>query len=215
LADYHHLTLLRFLFPSNQGQCIEGIGDPTERVVPLRNFRRKFGERTKDYGAEDYQRYPAHVLESKKFPLWSGRDIRTVSGSADPLMTYKETPGHGTTAAYGVAYHLHNWFHSIESIRHKYATYGHGWHEALRINLTDIQEDLDLLVRCARGLPNDLNPNGYSYYDHNGNVETFWKNFGGPKPLYFRNQTYIRERHASLQRMVADDERKYGSRYPR
>lgn len=200
--------------PSQQGQCIEGIGDPTERVVPLRNFQRKFGVRTNEYGAHDYHSYPSHVLQSKKFPLWSGRDIRTVSGSNDPLMTYKETPGHGTTAEYGVAFHLHNWFHDTEGVRHKYATYGHGWHEALRINLTDISEDLDLLVRCARDLPNDRNLDDYPYHKHNGDIESFWKNFGGPKPLYFRNETYIRERHAALQRMVADDERKYGTRYP-
>jgi hypothetical protein len=184
-------------------------------VIPLRQFRRKYGERSLTYGTHDFKNYPQHVLESKKFPLWSGRDIRTVNGSGDPLMTYKHTPGHGTTAAYGVAYHLHNWFHDIEEVRHKYATYGHGWHEALKINLTDIQEDLDLLVRCARDLSNDINPNGYPYYEHlDGDVETFWKNFGGPKPLYFRNESYIRERHAALQRMVTADERKYGSRYP-
>jgi hypothetical protein len=147
--------------------------------------------------------------------LWSGQDIRTVSGSEGPLITYKHTPGHGDTAAYGVAYHLHNWFNDVEVVRHKYATYGHGWDEALTIFLTDIEGDLDLLVRCARDLSNDINPKGYPYYEHNdGDVDAFWKNFGGPKPLYFRNVTYIRERHAALRRMVAEDERKYGSRYP-
>jgi hypothetical protein len=30
----------------NKGQCIEGIGDPSERVVPLREFRRKYGGRS-------------------------------------------------------------------------------------------------------------------------------------------------------------------------
>jgi hypothetical protein len=165
--------------------------------------------------AHHYTNYPKHVLESKKIPLWSGQDIRTVSGSEGPLMTYKHTPGHRDTAAYGVAYHLHNWFNDIEEVRHKYATYGHGWHEALRRNLSDIQEDLDLLVRCARDLSNDIKPNGSRFYEHNdGDVDAFWKNFGGPKPLYFRNVTYIRERHAALRRMVAEDERKYGSRYP-
>jgi hypothetical protein len=33
------------------GQCVEGIGDPTERIVPLRTFKRRYGERDLSYGA--------------------------------------------------------------------------------------------------------------------------------------------------------------------
>jgi hypothetical protein len=184
-------------------------------VVPLRNFRRKYGERSVKYGSLDYNNFPPAVLESKKFPLWSGRDIRTVSGTGDPLFTYKHTPGHGVTAAYGVAYHLHNWFDDLETVRHKYTTYAHGNHEAWRVNMSDLDADLDLMVKCVRNLPNNINPTRISYHEHaHGDVEIFWKNFGGSRPLYFRNETYIRERHAAVRRMVAADEKKYGSRYP-
>ncbi|KAL3920047.1 MAG: hypothetical protein SGILL_003454 [Bacillariaceae sp.] len=205
--DWFHPDLLL-------GQCIEGIGDPTERVIPLRNYLRQFGQRSNEYGFNDYKNFPAHVKESGKYPLWSGRDIRGASGSDEPLTNYKDTPGHGKSAAYGVAFHLHNWFTDIELVRHKYATYGHGWDDARHINLTDIQEDLDLLVRCARGISNAANPDGYPYYEHNDDIDTFWKNLGGTRPLYFQNETYIHERHAMLQSIVASDERKYGTRYP-
>ncbi len=175
---------------------------------------RQFGQRTIEYGSSDPNSYPAYVLETQKFPLFSGRDIRGVSGSVDPLTNYLNRPGHGDTAAFGVAFHLHNWFNDIEIVRHKYATYGHGWPGAWMRNLSDIEGDLDLMVRCARSLGNDANPNGYPYYEHRGNAETFWKTFGGKKPLYFMNETYVRERHAQVQQLVARDEMKYGSRYP-
>jgi hypothetical protein len=184
-------------------------------VVPLRTFHGKYGERTIKYGAHDFNNYPQHVLESKKFPLWSGNDIRGVSGTGDPIFTYKHTPGHGVTAAYGVAYHLHNWFDDLETLRRKYATYGHADEKAWTIPLSDIEMDLDVMVKCVRNLPNNISTNHDSYYEHaDGDVETFWKNFGGPRPLYFRNETYVRERHSEVRRMVADDERKHGSLYP-
>jgi hypothetical protein len=198
-----------------KGQCIEGIGNPSERVVPLRKFRGKYGERTATYGMSDYKNYPKHVLESKKFPLWSGHDIRTVSGTGDLLTTYKQTPGHGVTAAYGVAYHLHNWFDDLETLRHKYATNGEGQKSAWTKHLSDIEKDLDLMVKCVRNLPNNISTNHHSYFEHtDADVGAFWKNFGGPRPLYFRNETYVRERHSAVRRMVAEDESKYGSRYP-
>lgn len=202
------------MFLSCQGQCIEGIGDPTERVVPLRNFHRQHGQRSVEYGHDDPNRYPKHVLDSQKFPLMSGRDIREVSASDEPTMTYRHKPGDGTTAAFGVAFHLHNWFDDIEVLRHKYATYGHGWALARTLNLSDIEFDLDVMVRCARDLGNDINPNGRPYHEHKGGLETFWKEFGGNRPVYFMNETYAHERHAKVQQMVAKDEAKYGSRYP-
>lgn len=165
------------------------------------------------YGSQDYNKFPKRILDHGKFPLWSGRDIRTVSGSGDPLTNYNNKPGFGDTAAFGVAFHLHNWFQDFENVRHKYATYAHGSETAKIIPLSEIEGDIDVLVRCARDFPNDLNPGGKKYYEHNGDIESFWKNFGGPKPLYFRNETYVYERHAALQSMVADDERKYGSKY--
>jgi hypothetical protein len=202
-------------FHLTKGQCIEGIGDPTERLVPLRNFRRKYGEGTDIYGLRSYNNFPRHILESKKFPLWSGHDIRTVIGTRERLTTYNDTPGHGKTAAYGVAYHLHNWFEDLEPVRRKYATYGHALREASTMQLSQIGNDLDLTVKCVHSLPNDINTGRHSYYEHvDGDVEAFWKKFGGPKPLYFRNETYIRERHAAVRRMVEADEKIHGSRYP-
>jgi hypothetical protein len=182
-------------------------------VIPLRKHLRQYGERDAEYGAHDSDRYPQHVKDSNRYPLFSGRDIRQVHGSHDPLTNYKYMPGHGSTAAYGVAFHLHNWFNDLEATRNKYATYGHAWEPARTVKLSRIQEDLDLIVRCTNGYGNDVNPKGYPYYEHGENLESWWKTFAGTRPIYFMNDTYVQERHVLVQNMVKKDEAKYGSWY--
>ena len=60
-------------------------------------------------------------MDSKRFPLWDGRDIREVNGNDIGLTNYVHpyNDGHGTSAAYGTAYHLHNWFNDLDVLRHK------------------------------------------------------------------------------------------------
>jgi hypothetical protein len=125
-----------------------------------------------------------------------------------------DRPGDGNTAAFGVAFHLHNWFNDVDILRHKYATYGHGWAGAQTQQLAYIERALDLMVRCTRDLGNDADQYGDPYYEHKGGVKEFWKTFGGKRPLYFMNETYAHERHSLVQQMVASDEARYGSRYP-
>ena len=103
---------------------MDGIGDPTERILPKRNFKRQYGSRTSEYGLYDPNEYPQHVLDSGRFPLWSSRDIREVAGSANGLTEYTNTDTSNVLLA-SVAYHLHNWFDDIAVLRNKYATYGH------------------------------------------------------------------------------------------
>jgi hypothetical protein len=83
------------------------------------------------------------------------------------------------------------------------------------MNLSEIEHDLDVMVRCVRDLGNDANPNGRPYHEHKGDLETFRKTFDGKKPLYFLNDTYVHERHTQVHQMVARDEAKYGSNYPK
>jgi len=214
------------------GSCVAGVGDPSGRVIPERTDQKShgsrhsktLGHRTDEWGMTDIHSYPKDVVENNRFPLWDGRDIREVSGSEKDLMNFadKENLGMGTTAVFGAAYHLHNWFQDTQVLRHKYFTYGHADEHALTLKLSDFHGDVNLMVRCARGLGNNIkvreegDPNNVNYYENNtvlpeGSDSIF--SFGGNRPIFFVNRTYVEERHALVQRMIAADEAKHGTIY--
>lgn len=115
------------------GNCILDVGDNAGRVIPERNINKNShgnshlnvninkGNRQIEWGTRDYNNYPQDILDSKRFPLWDGRDIREVNGNDSGLTNYVHpyNDGHGTSAAYGTAYHLHNWFNDLDVLRHK------------------------------------------------------------------------------------------------
>jgi hypothetical protein len=115
------------------GNCILDVGDNSGRVIPERNINKNShgnshlnvninkGNRQIEWGTRDYNNYPQDILDSKRFPLWDGRDIREVNGNEIGLTNYVHpyNDGHGTSAAYGTAYHLHNWFNDLDVLRHK------------------------------------------------------------------------------------------------
>jgi hypothetical protein len=63
------------------GECVEGIGDPTERVVPLRTYLRPYGDRHASYGSHDAKVFPNETKEFNRYPLYNGPDIRVVAGA--------------------------------------------------------------------------------------------------------------------------------------
>lgn len=235
------------------GNCLLGIGDNSGRVTPVREgspHNGMKGERTDEWGLSNYNHYPQDVLDNKRFPLWDGRDIREVNGNKDGLTSYVPpySDGHGTTAVYGTAFHLHNWFDSLEVLRHKYQTYGHALGDATTLPLSKIQDDLDTMVRCNRRLGNALPSipkSAFPYYEINDRNEveievqlddtntvdtettTTGTNttnnkkqkqkqfvpFGGNRPIYFRNTTYVQERNKLVSKLIEEDEAKYGSYY--
>ena len=243
------------------GNCLVGIGDNAGRAVPVRDGSATSGmkgKRTEQWGLRDYNHYPSDVIANKRFPLWDGRDIREVNGNNAGLVNYVPpyAEGHGQSAVYGAAYHLHNWFNSLEVLRHKYATYGHAFDAATVVPLSKIQGDLDTLVRCNRRLGNTVAPeigmmpnDAFPYYEtneknevrietsemrlvddeHNNNHDNTtttttqktmqrvtkqeWVPFGGNRPIYFQNITYVMQRNALVSKLIADDENKYGSYY--
>ena len=192
------------------GRCVEGIGDPTERIIPLRNHKRMYGERHASYGKQSNSDYPEVVHTLGRYPLFTGPDIRTVHGHDMGLRYNMKAPSNiETTAVYrtGAAYHLHNWFAEGEVIRHKYLTYAHGWYVDGK-TLSQIHGDLDLSVRCVKGIDNEANPyNWMARYHLDG------RNIEGPRPIYFLNVTYAEERHKLLHKMILDDEAKHGTSY--
>merc|ERR1712238_496608 len=105
------------------------------------------GIRGEEWGQRDWKSYPQDVIDNKRFPLWDGRDIRETNGNEAGVTeeyhlntTQQEAKDKGT-AVYGTAFHLHNWFHSLEVLRHKYATYGHALKEAVSVPLSKIGRD--------------------------------------------------------------------------
>lgn len=190
------------------GQCVDGIGDPTERVTPLRNHQRRYGERHKSYGMRDLNNYPEAVHKSGRYPLFTGPDIRTVHGDRGYPYNFKDLTGDMITAAYGVAYHFHNWFLDGQVLRYKYLTYAHSDSDVERKTLSQIGGEVDAAVRCAKGFDNEANPYNWAlaYYPDGRSIT-------GPRPIFFLNETYLEERHKLLQEIVRLDEAKYGSSY--
>jgi hypothetical protein len=191
------------------GQCVDGIGDPTERIVPLRTHDRTYGERDETYGLEDMNEYPEAVKKSGRYPLFAAADIRRIQGAVNSY-TFKEGTGDDddetTDALDGVAYHLHNWFDDLAVLRNKYVTYAHGTTLTKGKPLSDVTEDLDVMVRCIRGIGNEGIESDEHYYEEGKTIK-------GPRPIFFLNETYLEERHKLIQEMVRQDEKKFGSRY--
>jgi hypothetical protein len=116
------------------GNCLLDVGDNSGRVIPKRsvnkdshgnshlNININKGNRIPKWGSRNYNEYPTDIIKYKRFPLWDGRDIREVNGNSEGLTNYVHpySEGHSTYAAYGTAYHLHNWFNDLEILRHKY-----------------------------------------------------------------------------------------------
>ncbi len=213
------------------GNCIAGVGDPSGRTTPQREYSppgstaKTLGQRDYGWGYADYNKYPQDVIDNKRFPLWDGRDIREISGSADDLTNFveKRKMGHGKTAVFGASYHLHNWFKDTKVLRHKFLTYGHSDQHAMEIPLSNYTDgDVNMMVRCARGLGNQIKVQEedylgrYEYYENNHlmpqDKEQMFS-LGGNRPIYFKNWTYVKERHALVQQMILDDEAKYGTIY--
>ena len=160
------------------GHCIEGLGEPTGRMVPTRSVSLKealedesmpdggpkiFGWRDNDWGQESRDEYPQHVKDSNLYPLWNAAEIRANDGATGWMLTYVNNVelGHGTTAQFGSSFHLHNWFTDLKVMRNKYLTFGHYDHLANEMPLGSFSGDVGMMVRCVHGMGNVwMNPNG-------------------------------------------------------
>lgn len=194
-----------------KGECIDGIGDPTERMVPPRSYRRRYGERTHDWGFSDQHRYPDYVKNSSRFPLFNGADIRTTAGAtgATDIVHRKRRPKNYSETVSGTAYHFHNWFANFSTVRNKYTTYAHGDPLSLKRTLGNVADDIDVFVRCVHGLDNSypVITAGREYYVKK---DKLWF---PQKPIYFTDEAYCRQRHELMEKLLILDEAKYGKTY--
>jgi Glycosyltransferase family 17 len=182
------------------GSCIEGIGDSSGRISPIREYHRRHGSRIESHGGGESHEYRQEYATLKRYPLWTPQDFRE-AGDKTRQQTWVDR-------RWSVGYHLHNFLDgSFESVRNKYATYGHGKYGVDKLPLSRIANDLDLVVRCVHNLSNDANPSMPA------RVEKPFHEFEGPQPIFFVNVTYCQCRHTHLQNLIRQDELKFGSVY--
>jgi hypothetical protein len=181
------------------GECIDGIGDPKGHPVPRRQAGKQ-GLRNELH----VQKVPHD--STKKYPLWNAADFRE-----EDVPQYAEWKGPretGGPAAYVSAFHFHNFFDDLRTLRNKYLTYGHAEPGAMKDPLSSVHDDIDIVVRCVHGVPN---PNStWEIKRFRGGFEDIL----GPKPIFFQNETYRFFRHAAVRRMILQDEKEHGSIYP-
>jgi hypothetical protein len=194
------------------GQCIEGVGDPTERVIPLRVFQRKYGARTEQYGGKSLEGIREEVKKFGRWPLFNGADMRIAPGDSGVPAHWLDKNGQfkdNKQEIWGVAYHLHNFFDSLEVLRNKYRYYAHSDGMAFAKHLGRLDGDLDVVVRCVRKLPVQEGRGS----DTRGVFSGGYIGTVGNKPIFFLNETYRRLRHELTSRLVMEDEIIYGSDY--
>jgi hypothetical protein len=197
------------------GACVDGIGDPTGRVVPVRKYHRTRGHRMKGYSTKVSPGWLPEILTLGRYPLWSTQDYREVEGGEQ--YRWVNYSGHtnelDSDSEFGISFHLHNFFNDLETLRHKYTTYGHGKKEAMYQPLSNFSRDLDVVVRCVHGLPN---VNAWPKAVPMKPFDRFMKPYDrtlGPKPIFFLNATYRSARHKHVRQLVLEDEVKFGSSY--
>lgn len=183
------------------GECIEGIGDSFGRPIPIR--RRDHGYyRSEGWGLKGGDDYSDEVHSSGKYPLLNGPDMRMLEASYSGLVTYANETKDGI---YGVAFHFHNFFANLTTLRNKYQTYGHGDKMAFGKTLSELDQAMDIVVRCAHNIRNTRG--------HKVRFTGDILGYAGPKPIYFLNHTYRAQRRDRMRQLVVDDEKLYGSSY--
>lgn len=116
------------------GECVDQIGDVT-RHPPVANRTLKHTLWTRP------DHWEQQIPPGKLGPLWDATDFR--HGKSVPGIYSKKGRNNLHTAV-----HLHNFFASFATLRHKYITYGHPIVGADRMPLHQINGDLGTLANC-------------------------------------------------------------------
>ena len=164
------------------GQCIDKIGDESIHKPPLREWD-GIGNRKSGYGDRNinYENMPDVTM----YPLWKPEEFRMFhEGDID----YSGTQGVN-------GFHFHNFFNSLETLRHKYKTYSHPLGDQASQALFKIHADTKLFARCVTGIMVDPNEDGVNF----DSIE-------GPTPVLYKiSEEYRKARHDELSEMVKKD----------
>lgn len=122
------------------GECVQGIGDIDLHPPANRTYYQTYYQRTKGWAD--------HIPPGKLGPLWDATDFRQqINKPATSLAEGRL--GDGTKLH--TAFHFHNYFDSLATVRNKYLTYGHPDKNAKIKPLHEMNDDLGLLVDCLTG----------------------------------------------------------------
>ena len=97
------------------------------------------------------------------------------------------------------AYHFHNFFTDFNATRFKMATYGHPKAYAMTRGLEFLSNDLKMMYRCVKGIPDAKKQKWKRVIGGFRAVKPFM-------PIYFQDPDYRRRRHALVQELVELDE---------
>jgi hypothetical protein len=75
------------------GECLEGIGDPSGRVVPVRRTKRLYGRRAAGYGKMGIGDYNDQIVAPGRYPLFNGVDTRDTHFTSDGRANWKVQEG--------------------------------------------------------------------------------------------------------------------------
>ena len=186
------------------GECIENIGNSTDREIAVREHREGTTGRRVPGGGKFLKDWVGKRIT--RYPLWRPVDFRSTEGGkqyreVDPN-TGKPHLGFGHTA-----YHFHNFFDNFTDLRNKYKTYGHPQRDVERKPLGELQEDINVAVLCAM--------NRSAAHVRRKPVRGGWEEFvdqaqGRRIPLLYANKQYRMERHEELKQQIKEDEAVYG-----
>ena len=192
------------------GECIMGVGLATGRILPPRS-NGHYGERI-DVG---YGKLKNDFIEEHKtlnrYPLHTATDFRTVdSGRQYHWVEDHPIPNNGPKNSNGTAYHFHNFFTDVATLRNKYTTYGHGMASKKKVNLPEVALEVDMVIRCIKGLPNEVKKANVKVMDRY--ISSF-VDMKANKPIFFLKESNRKDQHKRIVAMIAEEEKRQGKFY--
>jgi len=183
------------------GECIDTIGNATDREPALREYANKtLGRRTKGQFLKDWKDLPPRT----RYPLWTPADFRCAEGGRQ----YPEKdPQSGQVLSHSGynAFHMHNFFPDLTVLRNKYRTYGHPVWGADSKTLGQLHTDIKVAIMCAM--------NRTATKTERSLVRGGWAHLlseGRRTPLLYANEEYGRLHLNELKDAIVVDESKHG-----
>jgi hypothetical protein len=183
------------------GACVQGIGDATHHPPPPGRDRDVM-HTDSGWGLNcDYNlmKRNSTLWDNRMFPLYDSADFRRRCGTR--VRRRRESASASSGSRHN-AFHFHNWFADVHSIRHKYATYGHAQKGASQKRVKDFSADTAMMHQCALGSTERLANQRYGYQLASDLVveDVMYM------PIYFQDAAYMKKRHDFLKYMIYWDE---------
>jgi hypothetical protein len=174
------------------GHCLEGIGD--SNFHPTAPRAQQSFLRLPGWGLDCNWTLEDKITDNR-YPLWDMSDLRRTCGGHQLALDTATSPAY---ARY-TAFHFHNFFSDLNATRFKMKTYGHPQPHAMIMPLEKLSNDLRMMYRCARDLPDDEKQKWKRVQGGFSHIKPFL-------PIYFQDDDYRQRRHAFVKDMVEQDE---------